>query len=52
MNRKIIKSILSKKINNWIKSIKDPEVQELCRVNTIVTGGWGCNHPKPEKVPV
>jgi len=39
MNRKIIKSVLSKKLNDWVKSIKDEEVQKLCKKNTIVTGG-------------
>jgi len=39
MNRKVIKSILNKKLNDWTKSIKDPEVQKLCKKNSIVTGG-------------
>jgi hypothetical protein len=39
MNRKIIKSVLNKKPNQWAKSIKDPEVERLVRQNTLVTGG-------------
>lgn len=39
MNRKVIKSILNKKLNDWVKSIKDEKVQDLVKKNTIVTGG-------------
>ena len=39
MNRKIIKGILNKKLNDWTSTIEDPIVQELARKNTIVTGG-------------
>jgi len=34
-----IKKQLDQKINAWIKSIDDPEVQKLVARNTIVTGG-------------
>lgn len=39
MNRKIIKSILTKKLNEWINTIKDENVKKLCKKNVIVTGG-------------
>jgi hypothetical protein len=39
MTRKIINSILSKKMNDWIDSITDLEVQQKIRENVIVTGG-------------
>lgn len=39
MNRKVIKSILNKKLNEWVESIKDSEVKRLAKKNTIVTGG-------------
>ena len=39
MNRKVIKSILNKKLNDWVKSIKDEKLQKLVKQNTIVTGG-------------
>lgn len=39
MNRKVIKSVLNKKLNDWVKSIKDEKVRKLAKENTIVTGG-------------
>ena len=37
--RKGIKKELNKKIEDWLNSIDDKEVQDLARKNTIVTGG-------------
>lgn len=39
MKAKTIKSQLRWKINDWLKSIEDPEVAELAAKNVIVTGG-------------
>ena len=39
MKAKTIKAILSKKLEAWVGSIEDPEVQELVKNNTIITGG-------------
>lgn len=39
MNKKTIKAVLSKKINQWLDSIEDTEIRSLARNNTIVTGG-------------
>lgn len=39
MKAKTIKSHLRWKINQWIASITDPEIQKLAQENTIVTGG-------------
>lgn len=39
MNRKVIKSILVKKFNDWVKHIDDDQVQALVKKNTIITGG-------------
>ncbi len=39
MNRKTIKRVLNKKINEWIESITDEDVKRLVKANTIVTGG-------------
>lgn len=39
MNRKVIKSILNKKLNEWVSSIEDESVRKLAKNNTIVTGG-------------
>jgi len=39
MNSKVIKSILNKKLNQWVESIKDDKVKQLVKKNTIVTGG-------------
>jgi hypothetical protein len=50
MNRKVIKSILNKKLNDWVKSIKDEKVQKLVKQNTIVTGGAIANLLMNEEV--
>lgn len=39
MKAKTIKSQLRWKINDWLKSIEDPEVAQLAAKNVIVTGG-------------
>lgn len=39
MKRKTIKSVIKKKVNQWLDSIDDPKVKELCQKNTIVSGG-------------
>ncbi len=39
MNKKIIKAVLTKKHNDFVKSIDDPEVQKLVDKNSIITGG-------------
>lgn len=39
MNRKIINSVISKKVNSWLNSITDEKLKELIRPNIIVTGG-------------
>lgn len=39
MNRKVIKSILSAKFNDWVKTIDDEQVRDLVKKNTIITGG-------------
>lgn len=39
MKAKTIKSVISKKINEWLASIEDESVRDLARKNTIVTGG-------------
>ena len=39
MNKKAINSVLSKKFNDFVASIKDPEVAALVRKNSIITGG-------------
>jgi len=39
MKTKTIKNFLRSKINTWIDSIADKQVQKLARKNTIVTGG-------------
>jgi hypothetical protein len=36
---KTIKSIISRKMEAWFKTIEDPTVQEMVRKGTIVTGG-------------
>jgi hypothetical protein len=36
---KTIKSVISKKINDWIATIEDESLQEKVKKNTIVTGG-------------
>jgi len=39
MNRRVINSILTKKFNEWVDSIKDDVVKEQVKKNTIITGG-------------
>lgn len=39
MNRKNIKSVLSKKFNEFCKSIDDDKVKKLVEQNSIITGG-------------
>lgn len=39
MNERIIKSILSKKLNSWLESITDKDVREAAANDCIVTGG-------------
>lgn len=39
MKAKTIKVVLRKKIDEWLASIEDEKVHELCASNTIVTGG-------------
>lgn len=39
MNERIIKSILSKKLNSWLDSITDKDVREAAASDCIVTGG-------------
>src|ERR1700676_2626244 len=50
MNQKVIKSILNKRLNDWVKSIKDEKVQKLVKQNTIVTGGAIANLLMNEEV--
>lgn len=39
MNKRTAKKVISKKISDWFKSIKDEKVKSLCEKNVIVTGG-------------
>lgn len=39
MNRRVIRAVLHKKINEWIGSIEDTKLQDMVRADTIVTGG-------------
>lgn len=39
MNRKIIKSVLNKKFNEFYKSIENEDVRNAVRNNSIITGG-------------
>ncbi len=39
MQRKTIRKILRKKIEEWLESITDKEIQKLAKENVIVTGG-------------
>ena len=50
MKTKTIKSIIQKKINDWIESIEDDGVRTLARNNTIVTGGAIASMLLDEKV--
>lgn len=36
---KTIKSVLRKKVDDWLASIEDEEVRKLAQKNTVVTGG-------------
>lgn len=50
MKSKTIQKVLKVKLNDWINSIKDDKVKELCRKNTIVTGGAIASMLLKEKV--
>ncbi len=39
MNRRVIRAVLRKKIDEWIGSIEDTHLQDMVRSDTIVTGG-------------
>ena len=39
MNRKVVKTILKKKFNEWVETIEDKKVQELVKENSFLTGG-------------
>ncbi len=39
MNKRIINSILRKKVNEWLESITDESVKDLAKKNSIITGG-------------
>lgn len=39
MNKRVITSVLNKKFNHYLKSIKDDKVRELVKNNSIITGG-------------
>ena len=39
MKAKTIKSVIHKKVNDWLESIEDSNVREIAEKNTIVTGG-------------
>ncbi len=39
MQNKTIKKALTNKLNDWLETIKDPEVREAARKDVIVTGG-------------
>ena len=39
MNRKLINSIISKKVKSWLNSITDEKLKDIIRLNIIVTGG-------------
>lgn len=50
MNKKTITKIMKRKINSWLKTIKDERVRKLAEKNTIVTGGAIANLLLGEKV--
>lgn len=50
MNSKVIKSILRKKVDEWLESIKDESVRRLAASNTIVSGGCIVNLLLDERV--
>lgn len=39
MNRKNIARVLNKKMNDWVASIEDKEIQDVIKENAIITGG-------------
>lgn len=39
MNKRKISNVLSGKFEHWVKSIKDEKLQDMVRLNTIITGG-------------
>ena len=39
MNKKRIRTHLQRVFDNWVQSIKNPEVAQMVRNNTIITGG-------------
>lgn len=39
MNRKNITRVLNKKMNDWVASIEDKEIQDVIKENAIITGG-------------
>jgi hypothetical protein len=39
MVRKTIKSILNKKLNDWLKHVDDEEIKKIIKSKTIITGG-------------
>ena len=50
MNKRVIKSVLKKKFNDWVLSIKDENVKKLIEKNTIITGGAIASMLLKEKV--
>lgn len=50
MKAKVIKSVISKKMNEWFLSITDDRVRELAQKNTIVTGGCIASMLLKEKI--
>lgn len=50
MNKKTIKKVIDKKIDQWLESIDDEKVKALCERNTIVTGGSICSMLLGEEV--
>jgi len=50
MNSKAIKSVLRKKVDEWLASIKDESVRKLAGDNTIVSGGCIVNLLLDERV--
>lgn len=50
MKSKTIKAVLRKKIDQWIASIEDKNLQELVKANVIVTGGAIASMLLKEKV--
>lgn len=50
MKAKTIKSILRKKVDDWLSSIDDPEIRQIAERNSIVTGGCIASMLLSEKV--